>query len=265
MPFKGLTSLECTVGGGIARVLLNAAERGNPIDGTFCREMNEVAARLSERDDVRAVLLGARGKYFSVGGDIHAFGQDRAELPAIIKIWTADWHSAISRLMRMRAPVIAAVQGTVAGGSVSLVASADVVYAAEGVKFSAAFPSIGFSADSGSTVTLSQRMGHSRAKRFLLLSETIDAREAQSVGLVDFVTTGEGLMSDAEAMALRLAAGPTLAYGGIKRTMLSARTQGLESQLEEEAQTLATVARSDDVWEGLAAFKAKRAPAFRGK
>ena len=128
----------------------------------------------------------------------------------------------------------------------------------------AAFPAIGFSADSGSTVTLSQRMGVARAKRFLLLSETIDAAEAQRVGLVDFVTTSQALMPQAEATALELAAGPTLAYGGIKQTMLRARVQGLESQLEEEAQTLAAIARSDDVWEGLDAFKTKRLPAFRG-
>jgi len=102
---------------------------------------------------------------------------------------------------------------------------------------------IGFSADSGSTITLSQRMGFSRAKRFLLLSETIDAAEAQRAGLVDFVTASESLMPHAEAMALKLAAGPTLAYSGIKQTMLRARTQGLESQMEEEAQTLAAIAR----------------------
>jgi 2-(1,2-epoxy-1,2-dihydrophenyl)acetyl-CoA isomerase len=265
MALEGLQSLQCTVADGLARVMLNAPERGNPIDGTFCREMRDLVCELSERDDVRAVLLAAHGKYFSVGGDIKAFGRERESLPKVIKSWTVDLHSAISRLMRMRAPVVAVVQGNVAGGSVSLVAAADIVYAAEGVSFSAAFPMIGFSADSGSTITLSQRMGFSRAKRFLLLSETIDAAEAQRAGLVDFVTASESLMPHAEAMALKLAAGPTLAYSGIKQTMLRARTQGLESQMEEEAQTLAAIARSDDVWEGLNAFKAKRAPAFRGK
>ena len=158
-----------------------------------------------------------------------------------------------------------ALQGGVAGGSVSFVASADIVYAAAGVRFSAAFPAIGFSADSGSTVTLSQRMGFARAKRFLLLAESLDAAEAQGAGLVDFVTSPETLMQEAEATALKLAAGPTLAYGGIKQTMLRARTQGLESQLEDEAQTLAAIARSDDAWEGINAFRERRQAAFQGK
>lgn len=265
MPFASLTSMQCTVSDGVARITLGAPERGNPIDGTFCRELKEVVSRLSEQADVRAVLLTASGKYFSVGGDIKAFARKREELPAIVKLWTADLHSAIARLMRMKAPVVAAVQGSVAGGSVSLVAAADIVYAAEGVSFSAAFPAIGFSADSGSTVTLSQRMGLARAKRFLMLAESLDAAEAQRAGLVDFVTNSERLMQEAEAMARKLAAGPTLAYGGIKRTMLSARVQGVESQLEEEAQTLATIAASDDASEGISAFTDRRAPVFRGR
>lgn len=265
MSLDTMTKIACTIDAGLARVVLNVPDRGNPIDGVFCREMKELAIALSERDDVRAVLLTANGRYFSVGGDIKSFIKDRAALPAIVKGWTADLHSAIARLMRMRAPVVAAVQGNVAGGSVSLVAAADVVYAADTVSFTAAFPMIGFSADSGSTVTLSQRMGFARAKRFLMMSETLKADAACAAGLVDFVTTGEKLMEEAEAAARTFAAGPTLAYGGIKQTMVRARTQGLETQMEDEAQALAAISRSEDAWEGLSAFVEKRAPTFRGK
>src|SRR5207248_2214947 len=83
---------------------------------------------------------------------------------------------------------------------------ADIVLAARTARFTAAFPAIGFSADSGSTVTLSQRMGFSRAKRFLLLAETLTADEALATGLVDIVAADETLMQEAEALALRLAA-----------------------------------------------------------
>jgi 2-(1,2-epoxy-1,2-dihydrophenyl)acetyl-CoA isomerase len=118
-----LTSIECTIADGLARVVLNAPKCGNPIDGTTCRELREHAVDLSEHDDVRAVLLSARGKYFSVRGDIKSFARERSAIPSIVKNWTADLHSAIARLIRMRAPVVAAVHGNVAGGSVSLVAS----------------------------------------------------------------------------------------------------------------------------------------------
>lgn len=264
MDLASLTAIECGIADGLARLTLNAPERGNPIDATLCRELRELSIELGDREDVRAVLISARGRFFSVGGDIKSFVRDRAALPGIVKSWTADLHSAIARFMRMRAPVVAAVQGNVAGGSVSLVAAADIVYAAAGVSFTAAFPMIGFSADSGSTITLSQRMGVSRAKRFLLMSETLPASDALAAGLVDFVTAPQDLMAEAERTARRFASGPTRAYEGIKQTMLHARTQGLESQLEDEAQTLAAVSRSDDSWEGLSAFLAKRPPKFSG-
>jgi 2-(1,2-epoxy-1,2-dihydrophenyl)acetyl-CoA isomerase len=223
MNFDDFSSVERVIDDGLARVTLNVPDRGNPIDQTFCREFRELAVELSERDDVRAILLAAKGRFFSVGGDIKSLARDRSAIPTIVKSWTADLHSAVARFMRMSAPVVAAVQGDVAGGSVSLVAAADVVYAADTVKFSAAFPMIGFSADSGSTITLSQRMGFSRAKRFLLMSETINARAALESGLVDFVVPSDQLMAEAETTAKKFAAGAKLAYGGIKQTMVKAR------------------------------------------
>lgn len=265
MKLPDLSTIECSLEAGLARVVLDEPERGNPIDGTFCREIKDLADALSESDQVRAVLLTARGRFFSVGGDVKTFAQDRAALPRVIKAWTTDLHAAIARLMRMPAPVVAAVQGDVAGGSVSFVACADIVYAADTVKFTGAFPALGFSADSGSTITLSQRMGFSRAKRFLLMSETMDARAALDCGLVDFVTPRDRLMAEAEATAKTFAAGATRAYGGIKQLMMKARTHGLESQMEDEAQTLAVVSRSDDAWEGIRAFVEKRRPEFKGK
>jgi len=265
MNFAELSSFKVAIDNGLASIILNTPDRGNPIDQTFCREIKELATELSERDDVRAILLTAKGRFFSVGGDIKSFARDRSAISATVKSWTADLHSAIARFMRMPAPVVAAVQGDVAGGSVSLVAAADVVYAADTVKFTAAFPMIGFSADSGSTITLSRRMGVSRAKRFLLMSETINARVALDNGLVDFVVPGDRLMVDAEATAKRFAVGATLAYGGIKRTMAKAPSQGLESQMEDESETLATISRSDDAWEGISAFLDKRSPSFKGR
>jgi 2-(1,2-epoxy-1,2-dihydrophenyl)acetyl-CoA isomerase len=97
------------------------------------------------------------------------------------------------------------------------------------------------------------------------MSETLNARAALDCGLIDFVTTGDRLMAEAGATAKKLAAGATLAYGGIKQTMFKARNQGVESQMEDEAQTLARVSRSDDAWEGLSAFLEKRSPRFKGK
>src|SRR6202030_2064913 len=166
--------------------------------------------------------------------------------PRTIKAWTADLHAAIARMVRMRAPVVAAVSGNVAGGSVSLMAAADLVVIAESARISSAFAKIGFSPDSGSTTTVTRRIGVARARRFFLLGETFDAKTALSLGLVDFVVPDGAVQGEAERMARELAAGPTEAYGAIKRLFSQTLDRSLESQLEEEAQTLpATILLSE--------------------
>jgi 2-(1,2-epoxy-1,2-dihydrophenyl)acetyl-CoA isomerase len=259
------TSFECEIENGLAHVILNQPEKGNPIDGDFCREFSLGMAEISERDDIRAVLITARGKFFSVGGDLGALGGQGNALPATIKTWTGDLHAAIVRMARMRAPVVAAVQGNVAGGSVSLMAAADIVVIGKSARITSAFTKLGFSPDSGSTKTLTARMGPARAKRFFLLAETLGADAALSAGLVDFVVDDDSVVAEAQRIARELASGPTEAYGGIKRLFLQAPNRSLESQLEEEAQTLAAVSRTEDAREGIKAFQEKRKPIFAGR
>jgi 2-(1,2-epoxy-1,2-dihydrophenyl)acetyl-CoA isomerase len=258
-------SFECTIDNGLAQIVLNQAERGNPIDGEFCREFGLAIAELSERADVRALLLSARGRLFSVGGDLSSLVKQGDALPRTIKAWTADLHMAIARMVRMRAPVVAAVQGNVAGGSVSLMAAADIVVMARSARVSAAFARIGFSPDSGSTTTVTRRIGVARAKRFFLLSETFEAETALALGLVDFVVHDSDVQSEALRIANELASGPTEALGAIKHLFLRTPDRPLESQLEEEAQTLAAISQTSDAREGVKAFVEKRKPAFIGK
>ena len=219
-------------------------------------------AELSERDDVRSVLISARGRLFSVGGDLAALASRGAALPATIKSWTADLHTAIVRMVRMRAPVVVAVQGNVAGGSVSLMAAADLVVIGKSARISSAFAKIGFTPDSGSTTTVTRRIGPARARRFFLLAETMDADAALSAGLVDYVVDDDLVLPEAEKIARELASGPTEAYG---RLFLQTPNRSLESQLEDEAQTLAAISRTADAQEGVKAFREKRKPKFAGK
>jgi 2-(1,2-epoxy-1,2-dihydrophenyl)acetyl-CoA isomerase len=167
-------------------------------------------------------------------------------------------------MVRMRAPVVAAVHGNVAGGSVSLMAAADLVVMAESARISAAFSRIGFSPDSGSTTTVTRRIGVARARRFFLLGETFDAATALSLGLVDFVVPDDAVPSEAARIAKELAAGPTEAFGAIKRLFAQTNDRSFESQLEEEAQTLAAISRTADAREGVKAFVEKRKPVFTG-
>jgi 2-(1,2-epoxy-1,2-dihydrophenyl)acetyl-CoA isomerase len=258
-------SLHCTVDDGLAHIVLNQPDRGNPIDGEFCREFSLCIAELSERTDVRSVLLSARGRLFSVGGDLSLLVKQGDALPRTVKAWTADLHTAIARMTRMRAPVVTAVHGNVAGGSVSLMAAADLVVIAESARISSAFSKIGFSPDSGSTTTVTRRIGVARARRFFLLGETLDANTALSLGLVDHVVASNAVQGEAERMAREFAAGPTEAYGAIKRLFAQVLDRSLESQMEEEAQTLAAISRTVDAREGVKAFIEKRKPVFVGQ
>ena len=258
-------SFECAIDGGVAHIVLNRPERGNPIDEIFCREFSLSMAELSERDDVRSVLISARGRLFSVGGDLTALASRGAALPATIKVWTADLHAAIMRMVRMRAPVVVAINGNVAGGSVSLMAAGDLVVIGKSARISSAFAKIGFTPDSGSTTTVTRRMGPARARRFFLMAETMDANTALSAGLVDYVVDDDAVLREAEKIARELASGPTEAYAGIKRLFLQTSHRPMESQLEDEAQTLAAVSRTADAQEGVRAFKEKRKPEFTGK
>lgn len=251
--------------GALAVVSLAQPERGNPFDGPFTREFKAVASALWDAPDLRAVLLRADGPNFSVGGDLKSFGPVVDRLPALVREWTAELHMGLQRLWTLPVPVVCAVQGFAMGGGVGLLAGCDVVVAGQGARFGSAFSHIGFSCDSGSSATLTARMGPARARRFVLLSEVLGAAEAQAAGLADEVMADAQLQDHALALGRRLAAGPTLAYGEIKRLFLKAGTAQLQAQLEDEALTLARVSASADAQEGITAMLARRKPVFGGR
>ena len=258
-------AIRLEVSGGVARLVLTNAERGNPIDARFCNEMCEAAIVIADNPEVRAVLITAEGKAFSFGGDVSSFVDDLDGLPSNIRRWTTTLHSAIARLQRMDAPIVSAVHGICAGGMSGFIAGSDIVVAAPEAKFVAAYAGIGFSCDASSSIMYSRRMGLARTRRFLLLNQVLDARAALDAGLVDEVVEASALNARAEEIAAQLASGPTRAFGEIRRLLLSASDQPLETQLELEAQALARVTGSADAREGLTAFAQKRKPTFTGR
>ncbi|MEO0032246.1 MAG: hypothetical protein RIS94_2004 [Pseudomonadota bacterium] len=251
--------------GGLARLTFIQPARGNPIDGTFCAEFCDAANELSSDPSVRAVLITAEGRNFSFGGDIAMFLENLDALPWQIRRWTADLHVGIARMQRMDAPVVVAVQGICAGGMAGMVAGADIVVADSAARFVAAYAGIGYCCDAGTSVMMTRRMGASRARKYLLLNETLDAPSALAAGLADEVVAPEDLAGRAEAIARQLAEGPTAAYGAIRRLLASAGSEPLDAQLELEAQALARIAGTADAREGLTAFGQKRKPAFSGR
>lgn len=258
-------AIELSMDDGLARVSLSQPEQGNPFTAALCRDWLALANRLAGEPGLRAILICARGRYFSVGGDIRMFVEHLDVLPARIREWTASLHAGIARMARLDAPTVVAVQGVAMGGAVGLAAACDLVFASPEASFGAAYPAIGYSCDAGTSKALAARMGIARARRFLLCNETLAASAAADCGLVDFVVAGEALQAEAEAAARRFARGPTRAYGDIRRLFADVSQQSLEAQLEDEAQSLAAMAGTDDAREGIRAFADKRKPVFSGR
>lgn len=258
-------SIDLTVAQGVAYVVLNQPNLGNPFNEIFCEELAQLANELASRPDIRSILLKANGKFFSVGGDIGMFSRNLDELPYLIKKWTTTLHMGIARLARLDTPIIAAVHASAMGGAVAMLAGCDLVYSARSAVFGSAYSSIGYSCDAGASFALASRMGLARARRYILLAETLSADEALQAGLVDFVVDDSVVIAEAEAAALRLANGPTRAYGEIRRLFKTSLCQGFEAQLEDEAQALSRLGGSLDAREAITAFTQKRKPLFQGK
>ena len=249
---------------GLAIVNLAQPDRGNPIDSDLARDFKQVFLDLWGTPKLRAVLLRADGNNFSFGGDLKIFYPQRENLAPLIRGWTADFHMGLQRAWQLPVPIVVAVQGWAMGAGAALLAGCDMVLAGESTRIGSAFAKIGFSCDSGSSVTLTARMGVARARRFVLMREVLGSQEALQAGLVDRVVPDVELQAQALALAQEFAEGPTLAYGEIKRLFMRAAAVQLESQLEEEAMALARVAVSADAQEGIAAQVERRKPVFRG-
>ena len=251
---------------GIAQITLNRPEVSNALDPRAVRTLLDIASACEVDPTVRVVLLRGSGRTFCAGGDTGCFLKEleSGTIQAFSRLIAADFHLAISRLLRLDAPLIVAVQGAAFGAGLSLVCAADLVVAADDVRLCAGYPALGLTMDGGLSYFLPRIVGRRRALELALTNRVLRAPEALALGLVTEVVTGAELDKRAEELAAQLAAGPTRAYGDIKRLLDDGWQQTLETQLEREARALFAAFGSRDGREGIAAFAAKRAPVFIG-
>src|SRR5438874_9700019 len=248
----------------VARITLNRPDAGNALDGEMGHELMHAAIRCSEDRAVRAVLLSGAGRMFCVGGDLKSFAAQGERLSAHLKELAGMLHMAISRFVRMDAPLVVAVNGAAGGGGMSFVLAADLVLAAESAKFTMAYTRAGLSPDGGSTFFLPRIVGVRRALELALTNRVLTAHEALEWGIVTKVVPDSELQAEAQALASQLAAGATRALGAARRLLHHSFAESLETQMELEAQAIAAQARGADAREGIAAFIAKRSPKFGG-
>jgi 2-(1,2-epoxy-1,2-dihydrophenyl)acetyl-CoA isomerase len=250
---------------GVARITINRPPQMNAIDVLTAKELLLAARQCSTDSTVRCVVLtGAGDRAFCAGGDVAGFASDPSRVDGLIEEMTAHLHEAISVFARMQAPVVAQVNGTVAGAGLGLMSAADLAVASQKAKFTSAYTKIGLTPDGSTTWFLPRLIGHRRTKELYLLNRVLSADEAMVWGLVNRVVAPEDLAATVDEIAQQLARGPTLAFASVKRLLLSSDGSDLEQQMKHESASIVQMSRSRDGLAGVKAFKDKVKPSFVG-
>ena len=253
----------------IAYVTLNRPEKLNALNLPLVDDLHAAAAAIDADTDIRAVLLTGAGRSFSAGADIAGddFFQDpeRSAGQTIRDSLRDHFNPMVNAWHALRVPSVVAVNGVAAGAGMSLALIGDIVLAARSATFLQLFaPRLGLMPDLGSTFFLPRLVGTARAKGLTLLGDPLSAADAERWGLIWVCVEDDALMPKAEAIARRLAAGPTQAYQRIKSIFNQEPTRTLPEQLPLEAILQAELGDTKDFAEGIAAFRAKRPPNFTG-
>ncbi len=253
--------------GAVATLTLDRPQAMNALDDATKVELRDRLQELGADQSVRAVVLtGAGERAFCTGQDLKEhIALLQAGDPAPLRTVAAHYNPTVLAIATMPKPVIAAINGMAAGAGASLAFAADFRIAASRAVFLLAFARIGLSVDTGSSWTLPRLVGHAKATELAMLAEPLSASEALAIGLVTEVVPDEELAGRAAALAQRLAAGPTVAYGAIKAALHFSAGVDLITALNREGDLMATTGASQDHKDAVAAFVAKAQATFHGR
>lgn len=248
----------------LARITLARPDAGNAMNWDFIDALARACEQVAADASVRAVVIDAEGRNFSVGGDIRSFA-DQEDRGRYIEKLAGRLHEGIVQLAACSAPVIVAVHGAAAGAGLSLAAAGDLVLASENASFTLAYTGIGLTGDGGALWTLPRVIGMRRTQEMALLNLRIGAAQAQEWGLVTKVVPDDRLQAEALALASRIAAGPTQAFGHIKRLLGASYRTPLAEHLDAETRAMGDAMRTADASNAIDAFLARQTPVFNGR
>jgi enoyl-CoA hydratase/carnithine racemase len=258
-----LETLSVSVQGRVAIVTLNRPDAMNAISMQMRADLRQALETLRQDPAIGAVVLTGSGeKAFSAGMDLREFAKTNADVP-VAEMKRFRWAQA-EGIAAFDKPIIAAVNGVAIGGGVELALLCDLVFAAEEASFAFAEIKRGLMPGNGGTQRLSRRIGQARALEMILTGRSVGAREALSLGLVEYVVPRSELLAKAVALAEQMAAQAPVAVRSAKAAIRRGAELSLDDGIRLEQDLAAFLYTTEDAKEGPRAFLEKRAPIWRG-
>ena len=247
----------------VAVIKFNRPKAFNAFNFDLFNDLIKALEICGDDKDVKVIVITGEGKAFSTGGDVAMF-ESSPDASETLRQLTKLLNFAITGIRRISKPVIAMINGTVAGVGVSIAAACDLRICASSAKFRQAYTSIGLIPDGAWTLLLPLLIGFGKAQELVYLDPLLSAGEALDMGLVNQVVEDNELESTTRQIAMKLAASPSIAYAIAKENFNQAMLGLLERQLELERSGMIRVGRTADAREGIAAFIEKRKAVFKG-
>jgi 2-(1,2-epoxy-1,2-dihydrophenyl)acetyl-CoA isomerase len=260
-----MTDLLEKIEDGIAWLTLNRPDRLNAFSPAMLQALGDTLQRSGGNAEVGAIVVTGAGRGFCAGGDVKTM-ETRASQGFEERVEGLQRMHQLPLLLRtIPKVVIAMVNGPAVGAGLGLAMACDLRIAGRSARFGTGFAGVGYSGDFGGSWGLTRLVGTAKARELYFLGDIIDAAAAASLGLVSRVVDDEALQRETAALARRIADGPRVAYGYMKRNLFAAETESLAAVLEMEAVHQARTTMTEDHLEASRAFVEKRRPVFKGR
>ena len=265
----GTSELLCEIRGRVALITLNRPEARNALSDRLTPALRRMIKQCGDDPKVGALLITGAGNAFCAGGDVKGMGSNAAKAETTFEQRVAELRvkqrTLTRALVAVRKPTIAALPGPAAGAGLALALACDIRIAAESAIMATGYIRIGLTGDYGIAWLLTRLVGTSRARELMFLSERIDARRCETLGLVNRVVPDVELAEAAFVLAKSLADGPSIALAYMKDNLDHAVTSDFLQSMDQEADHMVRAARTTDHKEAVRAFINKRKPEFIGQ